>query len=225
MSNQPRSEAEISFTERDMEQAVQMARKDLIDYICGQLEKQYEQTFTVTRIISDPGILRVRLILQTKDEVKVNFTAELDTSEEIRETYVRSRCLNELKAAIEDALPGTAVNAVLLEDYVPETDMALSFPEYLRKHDVRRILVRLIAEEDSAPERDEIIRTIESVSRDFGADIAVYYFALGGEGFQRCRQKFCDLPSVSRTMIRGCLPTAEFSALVEDGVVRALKVN
>lgn len=225
MSDQPRDGTEVPFTEQDIRQAVQTARQELIDRIRGHLEQQYGQKFHVTRIISDPGILRVRLILQAQDEPKVNFTAELDASEEIRETYVRFLCLNELKTAIEDALPGTAANAVLLEDYVPETDVSLSLPAYLRKHDVRRVLVRLIAEAGSAPEKDAIIQAIENASREFGADIAAYYYVLSGESFQQCIQMFHDLPSVSKAMIRACSPMTEFSALVEDGVIQAPEVN
>lgn len=225
MSREPEGGRETPVTKEDVQQALQTAYEELTERVCGLLERRYGRSAAVRRLISDPGSMRLRLVLQARGEPAVCFTAEEDGQGEIRETYVRALCLSELTARIEADLPGTAANAAFPEDSAPETDAGLTLPAYLRGHGVRRILVRLIAAEGAAPERDAVLAAIQQLSRELGVDIAVHYFVLPGEGFPQCREQFRELPSVSSAAIRRHRPVGRFSALVENGAVRASEVN
>ena len=210
----------------DIEQTVRQAYKELVDSVYQHLEKRYGMSFYICRMISDPGALRIRMIVRTQDEPLVCFTVELDgDTGEIRDNYVGALCLNELRAALEEDLPGTAVSAALLEGIVPETDAGLTLAAYLRKHGDRRILAHIIAPADACPERDTVISAVRRACGTYGAEIAAHCYALEGERFQACRRQLEAYPSLTGAMVREHRPAREFSFLAGDGGVRVSEVK
>lgn len=210
----------------DIEQAFRRAQKNLVDGVYQHLENRYGRPFRICRAISDPGAPRIRMIVRTQDEPLVCFTVELDgDTGEIRDNYVGTLCLNELKAALEEDLPGTAVSATLLEGIVPETDAGLTLAAYLRKHGDRRILAHIIAPADAYPERSAVISAVQRAHGAFDAEIAVYCYALEGESFRACRRQLEAYPSLTGAMVREHRPVREFSFLAGDGGIRVSEVK
>lgn len=201
-----------------MEEKIRESIQELIDQVCRQLNERYERQFAVSSVNASAGADSLQLILYQQEEPDVCFTAWTDSSGELRDTYVPNLVLRDLQRAVEAALSGTIVNAVLPWVEGQETDTGLSLAEYLRKHENHRILVRLLIQKECRPEGNSLASVLQDASRFFDTDLVVQVYVMEGDGYSRAKQMFTSLPTVSDTLLEQLEPLIHFAFYIKGGV-------
>ena len=215
---------ESASSPKELLRILEQTRRDLSNSVCQKLEEHYGRKFTVGLVILDPGIERTKLVVHDGEKEHSPFFVTMTGETEFSETYVRTLYQNTLRTTIAESLPGIEVNAVLLDDNSPDDHTGLSLSSYIHKYNAHRALVRIIAEECSAPDQSVILKVVQSASQFYCLSIALNYWVLNREHFRCCQQTFLSLPSVSEAMISSYSPVSRFSAFVENGAIRMQEV-
>ena len=211
---------EKSYSKDDLAQVVYDMQQELIHKVLDELKKRYNRSFSITKIIYDPGIIQAKMIVHTTDNPKIIFFVKIDENGSIIDTFVRSLCLYTLTSTFEEEIPGSKVNAVIIQEDTQEEDTSLSLESYLKNHEVRRILLRVIIKKNMLPPKEDLLKLLERAGKFYDADIVAKYWVFDDKGFEECEQLFLNIPSVSEASIMSCGPISMFSAFVQNGIVR-----
>lgn len=204
--------------------AGQEAYQALCDEVVSTLRERYDREFDITRSITSIGDGTIRFVIRTSDGAEPDLTfSAIAIGDSLWDDYVPNLCLYPLVKTVEETLPGTLACAAILYGESHETDASLTLDSLLDRDKDRRVLLRIVAQEGFEPSRDEVIQTVEELSRVFSAKIALAVWTLDEPGFRRCEGLFRSLPSVSATLIEKSEPLSSWSLLVQSGTSGQLR--
>jgi len=202
----------------DIEQKWKETGSRIEETVLACLKEQYQREFEITRTAVSPGEMLVRLYARRTDAEELPFLVHMDAEGMITDQYVRRLVLSPLCHEAEKRFPGIRMTAAILEDpSVPEYDTSLTLFEYLRKHEVDRIVADVIIDEESGAAAEAMLPFFEEESCSLGAELVVDFRILQTEKYERAARMFSITPEVSDAFLAHFDPLKLYAGVIREG--------
>lgn len=184
------------------------------------LEAKYGKAFEVTHIGNRLNNSTATAFAHPVDQSEIVFTATIDHDGNVVDDYANHIVLNTIEKELVHAFQAngiaSAVNAVVTEDDVIETDTDISPNAFASKNGIDAILVRVILDGPEVSARS-VIDSLEEAAASYEFSLVVSLYVMPHEAFVTCEKDFQTYPSVGATKIESYSPVFSSKLVLSDG--------
>jgi len=145
------------ITEENLKDLPQIFEKEFLQ----TLKDRFDRDFIIEKYIILNGTPNVQVILVTDDSDKIRFSAYITPEMTIFDDFQRACCYHQLRQFIDMLIPGAFINISFLEDFRPDPELYVTYDEYITKHNVNRVLIRILSCKDVVT--PELLETVYNV--------------------------------------------------------------
>lgn len=189
--------------------------------VTNYLEKKYGEEFIVTHIGDRLNNNTTKLYVKPAKNEMITFTAYIDAKDNIIEDYVNNIILSKVETEVQKLFSKSgidcAVNLVITNDNIHETDRDLSIDEFMNKNNIDFLFMRLIID-NSTSNKQEITEILKQFKSLYPIDCKIDVYILPTDTFEECKTDFLSYPSVNSTRIKSYSPITNFQIMIEDGI-------
>jgi len=138
-------------------------REELINELVDSYKERYNMEVRVDEVVSDLAGSVIVFNMISSDNLKFKVMVDITKEDEsaVTDDYVQAKCRRQMEDYLNILIPGTYTNVDFIEEFEPESSVGITFDDYIVKHNVSDVIIRIFAEEGSI--KDEMIDTVHQV--------------------------------------------------------------
>lgn len=211
------------------------AEQEQIEKVIETLKARYGGEYECVALQQHTGNLSVRLIMRRIDGPVVLFKVDC-TEESMKDEYVRSSALEELRVRLSALIPGSAVSLALIEDeHAPilqvwdlkdylaaiRDEQERNVPGGLKDGMMGHVLADLIVSgfELSEKAKEDLSASLCEITKAYGIEMALNISFVGPEILKKAEALLNQRVSLTQAALDSLTPSRVLSVVVRNGAV------